>query len=449
MLRPVVRAVAALSLAAAPSRAQGDAPIATIVAPAAPGGGWDQLARTVQRHLERDAPATRAQVENVPGAAGTVGLARFVSARRGVPDALLITGLVMVGGIAQNASPVTLDATTPIARLVGEYEVIVVPASSPYRTLGDLLAAFVRDPATVSWGGGSAGGTDQILVDLVASARGVDPRRVNYVAFSGGGEAAAALLGAQVTAGVSGLGEFSALIAEGRVRALAISSPRRVTGVDIPTLRDGGVDVELANWRGVVAPPGITPARRAALVARMERLSRSPEWAEELERRGWENLFLPGDAFTRFLAAERTRVEALVAARRGVRAAYSTVALTALPAVVATALALLLLATWARRGRDGVTAVAGGLGTTGAATRRPRGVALIALGMAADIVLIDAIGFVSAGAVLFGVTAVAFGERRPLRVAVVAVGFAAAVWLTFRFGLDVPLPVGSLWERVA
>jgi len=441
----------ALGIGAASARAQDGAVVATIVAPAAPGGGWDQLARTLQRHLERGRAATRAQVENVPGAAGTVGLARFVSARRGVPDALLVTGLVMVGGIAQNASPVTLGETTPIARLVGEYEVIVVPATSPFRTLGALLAAFERDPASVSWGGGSAGGTDQILVDLVAVARGVDPRRVNYVAFSGGGEAAAALLGSQVTAGVSGLGEFSALVAEGRVRALAVSAPVRVPGVDIPTLREEGIGVDLSNWRGVVAPPGITPARRADLVTRMERLSRSPEWAAELERRGWENLFLPGDAFTRFLAAEQRRVESLVAARRGVRAAYSTVALTALPAVVGAALAILLVVVFVRSRR---AAAEGARSPSVAASdgewpaRRPEGVAVVALGMVADILLIDAIGFVAAGAILFGATAFAFGERRPARIGVLAVAFAAAVYVTFRFGLDVPLPAGTLWERL-
>ncbi|MEO6444264.1 MAG: tripartite tricarboxylate transporter substrate-binding protein, partial [Gemmatimonadaceae bacterium] len=341
--RPVALLLAvALPVIGGTAAAQRAAPPLTIIAPAAPGGGWDQLARTMQRALEVEGIVSRVQVENIPGAAGTVGLARFVSARRGDPDALLITGLVMVGGISQNASPVTLEQTTPLARLVGEYEVLVVPMTSPYRTLAELLTDFGRTPASIAWGGGSAGGTDQILVDLIAAARGIDPRRANYVAFSGGGEATAALLGGQVTVGVSGLGEFAPLLAEGRVRALAISSPERVAGVDTPTLREQGVAVDVANWRGIVAPPGISPARRLALTQELERLVRSPAWRAELTRRGWDDLWLPGEGFSRFLAAEAHRVDALVAARRGVRTIYSSAALSRLPLLLGALLAVLL-----------------------------------------------------------------------------------------------------------
>ena len=197
----------------------------TIVAPAAPGGGWDQTARALQRAFAASTPPVSVQVENVPGAAGTIGLARFASADRGRADALLVTGLVMVSGIVATRSVVSLADVTPIARLTGEFEVIVVPASSPHRTLQDLLAAFRAAPRSVSWGGGSAGGTDDLLARLMAEAIGIAPADVNYVAFSGGGEALAALLGGQITAGVSGLGEFAQSMSIGNSNALFKDRP--------------------------------------------------------------------------------------------------------------------------------------------------------------------------------------------------------------------------------
>ena len=189
----------------------------------------------------------------------------MVDGRRVDGRALLVTGLVMVGARLWNDSPVSVIQATPIARLTGEYEVIAVPASSPLRDLQALMDEFRRRPAAFAWGGGSAGGTDHILAGLVAEAAGVDPRRVNYVAFSGGGEAVAALIGGHVAAGISGYSEFAAHIASGRLRALAISSPSRLPGVEIPTMREGGLDVEMSNWRGLLAPAAIADADRAAL----------------------------------------------------------------------------------------------------------------------------------------------------------------------------------------
>lgn len=410
----------------------------TLVAPAAPGGGWDQLARAMQRVLEAERLTSRAQVENIPGAAGTVGLARFVSSRRGDPSALLVTGLVMIGGAVQNASPVTLRDATPIARLVGEYEVIAVPAQSPLQTLGDLLRLFREDPGAVSWGGGSAGGTDQILVDLVARAVGVDVRRVNYVAFSGGGEARTALLGAQVTAGVSGLGEFAELSAAGRVRILAVSAPRRLAGWDVPTLREAGVEVTLANWRGVMAAPGLRPLERVALEGLVERMARSRSWRTELQRRGWENLWLSGDAFGRLIESETRRVEDLAALRGGVALDAPkpgrTAGIGGLPVWLGLGLVLCLglvvrpaghreklpLGSWPRTG-------------------------LVAGGLIANAALSHLAGFVPASVVLFVATAVALRAERPGRVLLVAVGFCLAVFVLFRAGLRVPLPVGSWW----
>jgi len=239
-----------------------------------------------------------------------VGLAQFVDQDNGNGNALLVNGLVMVGAILTNQSAVTLDQVTPIARLTGEYEVVVVPAASDIQNLSDLVAKFKADPGGVSWGGGSAGGTDHILAGLIAQATGVEPAKVNYVPFSGGGEALAAILGGHVTAGVSGLGEWEGQIQSGELRALAISSGERLAGVDIPTLKEGGVDVELANWRAVVGPPGIDDGQRKALLTTVEQMVQSDGWKKTLTDKKWLDLYLAGDDFAKFLTEENTRVTA-------------------------------------------------------------------------------------------------------------------------------------------
>jgi len=311
LLRTAVLAGAALVLAPVPSFALDSL---TLVAPANPGGGWDQTARTLQEVMQAEGIVATVTVENVPGAGGTVGLAQFVDQRAGKGDALLVGGLVMVGAILTNAAPVTLDQVTPIARLTGEYEVLVVPAASPIQTLADLIAAFAADPGAVSWGGGSAGGTDHILAGLIAQAAGVDPTLVNYIPFSGGGEALAAILGGHVTVGVSGYGEWAGQIAAGELRALAISSPERIAGIDIPTLKEQGIDIELANWRAVMAPPELADADRQALLDAVDKTVKSAGWQAQLAQRNWMDTYLAGDDFAAFLVAENERVTATLKA---------------------------------------------------------------------------------------------------------------------------------------
>ena len=247
-----------------------------IVAPAAPGGGWDQTARAMQHALEREGLVRTVEVQNVAGAAGTIGLAQFVDSYRGNGRALLVSGLVMLGATLWNDSPVSLEQVTPIARLTGEYEVVAVAAGSLHRDMRSVADALRARPRGVSWGGGSAGGTDHILAGPIGAAAGIDPRRVNYIAFSGGGEAVAALLGGNVTAGVSGYSEFAPHIESGRLRALVISAGERVPGIAVPTLREQGLDVELANWRAVLAPPAISRDRRAHALRAVHGRRRAP-----------------------------------------------------------------------------------------------------------------------------------------------------------------------------
>ncbi len=281
-----------------------------IIAPAKPGGGWDQTARAMQEVLQTAGIATAVTVENVAGAGGTVGLAQLVDREKGNGNALMVNGLVMVGAILTNKSAVTLEQVTPIARLTGEYEVIVVPASSDIQSLADLVTKFKADPGAVSWGGGSAGGTDHILAGLIAQASGVDGAKVNYVPFSGGGEALAAILGGHVTAGVSGYGEWAGQIQSGDLRALAISSAERVPGIDIPTLKEQSVDVELANWRAVVAPPAISDEQKKVLISAMDDMAQTEAWKKTLTDKNWLDLYMSGDDFAKFLAEENARITA-------------------------------------------------------------------------------------------------------------------------------------------
>lgn len=276
----------------------------TIMAPAGPGGGWDQTARSMQEAMTTTGISGNVQVVNVPGAGGTIGLAQFAQEANGDPSRLLVGGYVMVGAILTNNSPVKLDAVTPIARLTGEYEVIVVPAASELQSLADLTAKLKADPGSVSWAGGSAGGTDHITAGLYAKTVGVDPKLVNYIAFSGGGEALAAVLGNQVTVGISGYGEFQAQVEAGALRVLGISAPERLSIVDAPTFTESGVELVVQNWRGIWAAPGLSAEQTAAITADIEKAVNSDSWQQTLATKGWINTWLPGDDFKAQLAKE-------------------------------------------------------------------------------------------------------------------------------------------------
>lgn len=279
-----------------------------IIAPASPGGGWDQTARAMQEAVQSGGAVKAVTVENIPGAGGTVGLAQLAGQEQGKDNVLMVNGLVMVGAILTNKSAVTLENTTPIAVLTGEYEVIVVPGASEIKTLADLTAKLKADPGSVAWGGGSAGGTDHILAGLIAKAVGADVSKLNYVPFSGGGEALAAVMGGHVVAGISGYSEWAGQIQSGELRALAISAPQRVVGIDVPTLKEQGVDVDLANWRAIVAPPGITDEQKKVLLDTVDAAVRSDSWKKTLADKNWTDLYMPGDNFAKLIAEENVRV---------------------------------------------------------------------------------------------------------------------------------------------
>ncbi len=305
----LVFAALASPILAAPAHAQMEL---KIIAPAAPGGGWDQTARSMQQALIAEKLVRNAQVINISGAGGTVGLAQFVNGAKGDGNQLLVNGFVMVGAILMNRSPVSLSQVTPIARLTEETQVMVVPANSPIKDAKDLAEAVKKDVAKVTFAGGSAGGVDHIMAALFVGASGADASKVNYVAFSGGGESLAAILGGKVTAGISGVSEYEGQIKAGKLRAIGVTSPKRLPGVDVPTFKEQDVDLVLTNWRSVFGAPGISEEQKKTLGDLVAKMVQTPAWKEVLKQKGWDDAFLPADPFAKFLADEQTRVSGVM-----------------------------------------------------------------------------------------------------------------------------------------
>ncbi|MCW4456898.1 tripartite tricarboxylate transporter substrate binding protein [Microbacterium sp. MPKO10] len=313
-----ITAAAALALTGCSAEAGGgggdaaDGPSSVdIIVPADPGGGWDQTGRTMQQVLTSEKIVNDAPVTNIGGAGGTVGLASLATEKN--PYTLFVTGLVMVGAVETNESPTRIEDTTPIAKLTEEALVVVVPADSKYKTLEDLVEDVVKNKKDVTITGGSAGGADHILAGQLLAAAGVAPEdtnsTLNYIANSGGGEAVTMLLGNNVSAGISGVAEFSEHIESGSLRALAVSSPERSELLpDTPTITEAGYDVELTNWRGVLAPGDISDDERQALIDIVTEMYETDVWKDELKKKGWADAFMAGDEFDDFIASDITSV---------------------------------------------------------------------------------------------------------------------------------------------
>jgi putative tricarboxylic transport membrane protein len=280
--------------------------------PANPGGGWDTTGRALGKALMDSGAASTVSFDNKGGAAGTIGLAQFVNSAKGDGNTLMVMGAVMLGGIITGKPPVQLSQATPIARLISEYNVFVLPANSPLKSMKDVVEQLKKDPGSVKWGGGSRGSTEHIAAAMLAREVGVDPAKINYVAFRGGGEATAAILGGNVTVGGSGLSEFSEYITTGKMRAIAMTSETRLKGVDVPTMKEQGYNVVIGNWRGVYGAAGITPEQRKALTDMILTATKHKSWAEAIERNGWTPALLTGPAFDKFVDDEFASLRAIM-----------------------------------------------------------------------------------------------------------------------------------------
>lgn len=281
-----------------------------IVAPAAPGGGWDTFGREAQQALISSGIVNAVRVRNVPGAAGTIGLAQFAQLA-GRTDSLLVTGGVMVGGVILQNSDVTLADTTPIARLADDYNALVVPANSPYQTLDEFMAAWQEHPG-MAIAGGSLGSIDHLLTGMLADTVGIDPSLTNYIAYAGGGEVVRAMISGSAVGAISSYNDFAAQIEVGELRALAISSETPLEEISTPTFIEQGVEVSMSNWRGLVAPPDIPDEVREELIAIITEMRDTGQWRDTLARNDWTDEFMTGEEFAQFLDAEIASTEEII-----------------------------------------------------------------------------------------------------------------------------------------
>ena len=282
--------------------------------PANPGGGWDTTGRALGKAMLDAKQAATVTYDNKGGAAGALGLAPFLASAKGDPNQLMVMGAVMLGGLITSKSPLNLMQATPLARLTTEYNVFVLPANSPFKTMAEVIAQLKKDPGSVKWGGGSRGATEHIAAAMIAREAGVDPSKINYVAFRGGGEATAAILGGNVTIGGSGMSEFAEYIKTGKMKPVAVTSGQRLASdKNIPTLKELGINVEIGNWRGVFGAPGITPAQRKGLIDALVATTQSASWKDALAKNDWMPAVLTGDDFTKFVDSEFASLRAIMA----------------------------------------------------------------------------------------------------------------------------------------
>lgn len=296
---------AGLALCAGAAHAQ-----VSVMLPANPGGGWDATGRQAFQAMNQAGIYTgTVNFANKGGAGGTIGLAEFQRAQKGKADALAVFGAITVGAITLNKSPIDLSQFKPVARLTAEYLVLAVKADAPYKTLGDFVEALKSDPGATAVGGGSAGGVDHIALALLAQSAGVPVQKLNYIPQAGGADTVVGIVNGTLKAGISGLSEFQQFAQEGRIRILGVTTAERLKGLDdVPTFKEAGYDVEVANWRGILGSVDMPEANRKEWVERFSKLNESDAWKAVLEKQGWDGYFLAGDEFGAFIQSESTRI---------------------------------------------------------------------------------------------------------------------------------------------
>ena len=422
----------------------------TLLVGANPGGGWDQLARLMQHVLvTEDISPVPVEVINRGGAGGTIGLAELVTKHRRNANTVMIGGSTLASATISHGSRFSMLDTVPLARIISEYDVVAVPMDSPYRTMQELVERLRADPESVVWGGGSAASVDHILVGLIAEAAGVDPRSITYVAFAGGGEASAAVMGGQVTAGVSGLAEWKDLAEAGRIRLLAISSAERLDGIDLPTIRESGLDVVVENWRCLILPPGVRRSEQQWLLEALEVMRATDSWNELLAKYHWADSFLAGAEFEAFLRQElidTAKILQDLGLGEGGRS-HTAVGPYAFPAVTVTGVLLFgAVMGWqgiARRrklraGADDTRPSAGETSPGDSVSWRRFGAGAGA--SLAYILLLPLVGFVFITPVFLVIQSRIIGSRKIVRDIVVSVLLTAGAAAIFTYLLNVEIP---------
>jgi len=263
-------------------------------------GGYSLTADAIADTLKAEGLLTSASSVYKPGAGGAVGLGAFQEIK-GKPEAAMITGIAMTGGLYSNKSKLNLLDSTPIAKILREYDGIVVPASSKYRTLKQLMDDLIAKPNSVAIAGGNKGGIDHQVIGLLAQKASVDPTKLNYVVYSGGPEVITSLLSGATQVGISGALDFAPYVTSGKLRYLGVSSAKPLTGIKAKTFTQQGYDLVYGNWRGIMAPADLPKDDYLNFVKVIDIMHVSPSWAAQLKKNNWDNEFAGGLAFKAFL----------------------------------------------------------------------------------------------------------------------------------------------------
>lgn len=299
-----VLTVFTLGLSAANDREAAARSSLTFIAGAATGGGWDTTARSIQEVARANGIVNNVQVVNIPGAGGTIAL-EGLAQKAGNENTLLIIGGGMIASSEIAQPGVSITDVTPIARMTEEYSVIAVPQDSEFENLQDFIDAWLADPQSVTVGGAAIGNTDHLLISRAAMTLDMDPKDMKYIPFEGGGEMLNAMLSDSIDVGVTGYPDIQDQVEAGNLRVLGVSSPERVPGMDFPTFTEEGLDLVATNWRGVAAPPGLSPEERQELIDILGEVNETEEWKEITDRNNWQRVFLAGDEFDEFVTEER------------------------------------------------------------------------------------------------------------------------------------------------
>ena len=310
-VRTLLAASALLIAAAMPAASQSFGRLEMLV-PGGPGSGQDQAARAFEEAMRAEKLVSAVQIVHIPGGGGMIAVSQFLTGKVGNPNAVVTQGAGHLAFPLSNKTPVSLNDVVPLARLAGEYELLVVRTNSEFKTVDELIAKYKASPSSITWGAGSTGSTDHIFYALISKAAGVEPKQLNYIPHANTGDIVAAVLGGHVHVGAGGFQDFAPQIQAGRMRVLAVGSPERLKGIDAPTLREKGLDVVLTNWRGVSAHPSLTTEQLDRLSALFETMAKSPTWRKMLVDKGWDDLYLDRKGYADFMKSEQARVRVVL-----------------------------------------------------------------------------------------------------------------------------------------
>jgi len=280
--------------------------------PGGPGSGQDQAARAFEEALKKENLVTGTQVTHYAGGGGMIAISQFLTTKAGNSNAVVTQGAGHLSFPLSNKTPVSLRDVTPLARLAGEYELLVVRSDSEFKTIDDLVTKYKANPASITWGAGARGSTDHIFYAMISKSVGIPAQKLNFIPHTNTGEIVAAVLGGHVQVGAGGYQDFAPQIEAGKIRVLAVGSAERLKGIDAPTLKEKGIDVVLTNWRGVSAHPSLSEAELDKMSEVFDKMVKSPTWQKMLVEKGWNDLYLKRKDYAAFMRAEEERVGAIL-----------------------------------------------------------------------------------------------------------------------------------------